>query len=133
VATAVEAYHVDNNRYPANTTDGFVPRQLTTPIAFISQIPNDVFRTAEPGGPKPLSYDNVRENVDNNVPNWPPNDLKRYGDWRLYSLGPQRVNEPWIPYDPTNGTVSAGAILRTQISAEGRIPFTFWDPANPNE
>jgi prepilin-type N-terminal cleavage/methylation domain-containing protein len=63
--------------------------------------------------------------------------LERYGPWRLVSNGPDRtysfpgtVVGPFnpnpivlwgadIPYDPTNGTVSLGNILRTQTSSEG--------------
>jgi prepilin-type N-terminal cleavage/methylation domain-containing protein len=132
LATALEMYRVDNNVAPANLPNGDAPFTLTTPLAYITSIPRDVFRTDDPAGPQPLSYDNVRVYVDANTPNWPPTDLNRYGDWRFYSFGPQREDIPYIPYDPTNGTVSFGAILRTQVSSEGKIPFTFWDPSNPN-
>ena len=47
-------------------------------------------------------------------------------------MGPRGERMPWLPYDATNGTVSAGNILRTQRSAEGKILFWYWDPANPN-
>lgn len=57
--------------------------------------------------------------------------LGRYGRWRLVSLGPDRKyagSPPWqslalkgsdCPYDPSNGSVSAGNILRTQRSPAG--------------
>jgi type II secretory pathway pseudopilin PulG len=70
--------------------------------------------------------------------------LRKYGPWRLVSNGPDRVysyaTDPQfaaehpelvaadpivqgsdIPYDPTNGTVSWGNILRTQRSTSGEI------------
>jgi len=70
-----------------------------------------------------------------------PNVFRKYGLWRLVSNGPDRSyadpdyvfgSEPVADpmgvlqgsdrlYDPTNGTVSKGNILRTQLSAEGRI------------
>ncbi len=66
-----------------------------------------------------------------------PGALERYGPWRLVSNGPDRTysffGEPAgpfnpnpavlrgadIPYDPTNGTVSRGNLLRTQKHPEG--------------
>jgi len=70
-----------------------------------------------------------------------PNVFKKYGQWRLVSNGPDQVysdpnyvfgREPVAdpygvirgadtPYDSTNGTVSGGNILRTQLSPEGKI------------
>jgi prepilin-type N-terminal cleavage/methylation domain-containing protein len=133
LATALETYRVDSNSYPANTTNDEVPLVLTTPVGYIIRVPQDIFRSADAGGPKPLSYHNVRAFVEAGTFAWPQNDLRRYGEWRFFSYGPAREYVPYIPYDPTNGTVSVGAILRTQINSEGRIPFTFWDPTNPNE
>jgi len=55
------------------------------------------------------------------------------GEWTMSSAGPDRSYSRWIgnpygisqwtlllPYDPTNGTVSDGDILRTQKSAAGK-------------
>ncbi|MBI1292977.1 prepilin-type N-terminal cleavage/methylation domain-containing protein [bacterium] len=61
--------------------------------------------------------------------------LKEFGGWRLNGAGPDRTYGPsgWIgisaypsgslplPYDPTNGTVSNGDILRTQLSSSGYV------------
>lgn len=60
--------------------------------------------------------------------------LNKYGKWRMVSVGPDRqysssafvgtdpvVQGSDILYDPTNGTVSWGNILRTQKSPEGKI------------
>jgi len=61
-----------------------------------------------------------------------PGALQKYGKWRTVSNGPDRVykdpsfasSDPVllgsdILYDPTNGTVSWGNLLRTQKSPEG--------------
>lgn len=55
---------------------------------------------------------------------------EKYGNWRLVSKGPDRVyldsrildllHGCDIPYDPTNGSVSFGNILRTQRESQGR-------------
>jgi hypothetical protein len=55
-------------------------------------------------------------------------DVADYGLWRIFSLGPDSLYnnlgtaDPtlgWI-YDPTNGTISSGMILRTQNDPEGK-------------
>jgi len=58
--------------------------------------------------------------------------FKKYGKWRMVSNGPDHTYPiPGAPhptlkgadvlYDPTNGTVSLGNILRTQISPTGEM------------
>ncbi len=55
LVTAVQAYRVDNNGFPLDATDsrgsgqamGYCPLALTTPIAYTSTIPPDVFRLHE--------------------------------------------------------------------------------------
>lgn len=51
------------------------------------------------------------------------------GEWTLTSFGPDAVDGPELPsthtaglriaYDPTNGTVSAGDVIRSQKFPEG--------------
>jgi prepilin-type N-terminal cleavage/methylation domain-containing protein len=62
------------------------------------------------------------------TPGWYPDDFSHdYGFWRLFSVGPNRTydgtfgeaNMGWF-YDPTNGTVSSGMIVRTQRDPDGR-------------
>lgn len=133
LATALESYRVDGNQYPPNENDDSVTVLLTTPIAYITSLPADPFRSNAPTErTRRYGYHNVKENVDAQRQGWPATDLQRYGDWRFYSHGPRQEYLPYIPYDPTNGTVSEGNILRTQRSPEGRILFTYWDPANPD-
>ncbi len=133
LATALETYATDNNKYVPGDQNDIVPEQFTTPIAYITSIPQDPFRDSTLSvRERRYGYQNVREQVDNHAPSWPETDLKRYGDWRFFSVGPSMEYMPYIPYDATNGTTSKGNILRTQRSPEGKILYTYWDPANPN-
>ena len=132
ISTGVEMYATDNNRYAPSENDYAVPNRFTTPVSYLSSLQADPFRQNETDVRlKRYSYHNVKEKVDNNEAGWPPNDLVRYGDWRLYSWGPEQQYLAYIPYDATNGTVSSGNVLRTQRSPEGKILFTYWDPNNP--
>ncbi len=55
LVTAVQSYRIDNNSFPLDATDsrgsgqsmGYCPLALTTPIAYTSTIPPDVFRLHE--------------------------------------------------------------------------------------
>jgi prepilin-type N-terminal cleavage/methylation domain-containing protein len=97
---------------------------------------------------KIVFYDEFMALVKANSPNIPPieavdsaqfnpNALAKYGAWRMVSNGPDRhyANPAWvfgsdpldpnnvllgtdIAYDPTNGTISEGNLLRTQKDAE---------------
>jgi len=85
------------------------------------------FMNAVAGGvPPPI------EAVDS--PLFHPGANTKYGPWRMVSNGPDReysdqvtfvTDAPMygsdIRYDPTNGTVSWGNIIRTQLSGEGVI------------
>ena len=158
IATALEAYNVDNNDYPLN--DGVfnvVPISVTTPISYISTA--KLFDPFVDKKPHPIygdlnklyTYTHIvdeaeataliiagvpppSEGVD--APFFNPGALNRYGPWRMLSQGPDQIYSqsgiplgPFnanvtvagsdVPYDPTNGTVSFGNILRTQKSANG--------------
>lgn len=171
VATALEAYAVDNNVYPyaesvLNTPwmpPGGAPRVnpsnyqvggLTTPIAYITSIPEDVFRHGIDGSPDsvaPVYYEKAGFNFVDGVletdhpvqvpadavaggrlfgigPDQPvTRDSETPRKWLLFSLGPDLQNHLLAPngtlisrsrynlnnvYDPTNGTVSRGNVLR---------------------
>lgn len=134
LATALETYVVDNNRYPPNWEYGgerLTPSNLSSPISYLTSLPSDPFRTSFDYVLRRYDYHNVQDLVDRGESSWPPNDLRRYGLWRFVSYGPKGEYLPWIPYDSTNGTMSAGNVLRTHLSPEGRIGYDFWDPANP--
>ncbi len=171
IATALEAYEVDNNDYPwdfvgATGSGGnqyWVPNSLTTPITYITSVPTDIFslhphRSHGVGlgriswncylEPEDLTwYVNTGQN-DGNAPDIAVNSRQNNPvniEYVLYSVGPavtlaismenagslqgdaygdwynESDNEYYpIPqpyrywYDPTNGTVSLGYIVREQ-------------------
>jgi prepilin-type N-terminal cleavage/methylation domain-containing protein len=147
MAAAVESYAVDNNTYPlygqikpdgtvyepaqnAGLTDPneFPHHHLTTPIAYISARFEDPFAT-KLAGPEPfiryINYINLPFHFT--LAGAPPPAtqqelLNGSGQWRMVGCGPDgdrgadaKLN---IVYDPTNGTVSNGDIVRTQKFAE---------------
>lgn len=108
---------------------------ITTPIAYLATIPSDIFAVGRFEGPQPqvwdLSYKNSRQNSrifqgDRGSEPWlGPNGeklLADWGEWRLSSGGPDgtRIGDikKNIIYDPSNGTISAGDIVRSQRNAE---------------
>ena len=149
VTTALEAYVIDANHYPnmvdqhfpqnsATSTTMFharTPTTLTTPIAYLTSLPLDVFAD------KASTFSNASYPASSDVGkrfayfSWeqflkeaPTNanyilHNKDAGRWLMYSYGPDRdVNNggagTYINYDPTNGTVSNGNIFRTQRTSE---------------
>ena len=178
VATALESYYVDYNDYVPDYWDWmkgyegyvgppwYIARMvyLTTPIAYMSSIPQDAFAegaaTGDIGalrGPYtvdgsvdgelayPLTFDFAKRHpdLDDNpahVEPWERIALSIGLDasarpqlaWALRSVGPDGISVPLgyrldqlqaigidgadgVVYDPTNGTISAGQIYRTNI------------------
>ncbi len=136
VATGLEAYYIDNNKYPVSTTDaeamdgggklpvgvpGFQrlvqsgPHSLTTPIAYLSRIPSDPFAVES----SPYAY------------------ITRGKSWLLWSPGPDgRHDMDWTAFDPeaekqspvfraaysydvTNGITSRGDLWRAKHDFAG--------------
>jgi type II secretion system protein G len=139
LATGIEAYRVDNNKYPStpsyirgtNTVTNILENRwsyLTTPIAYITSIPDDVF------GDRVLLSDYATglyrcydyccfdqpNTYETNV--FKPYLVNNYHYsvamlWYMASQGPDlqaglAVGQVGLPYDPTNGTVSPGDIMR---------------------
>lgn len=127
LATALEAYYVDANAYPQTN---FVPRfrrflPLTTPVAYVTTIPQDPFNPPDAGA------GGFRRSGDYRFGTMP---LEHAYRWALASDGPDLVpsTEPiqfypgyspglffggvsgfdFTLYDPTNGSVSAGDVFR---------------------
>lgn len=177
VATALEAYAVDYNRYPPTPFFGasgvlrVIPNQLSTPIAYIStaqysdpfidsSLGDFEYPTAPPAnkgtwspctGPNCSPYEPTnptagwryyyQANIDGRRSQGVQNAMQQFavpaqGAWVMASLGPNEVRDVvfgdssnaivpgldvYIPYDPTNGTVSGGDIIRTQRESEGTI------------
>jgi type II secretion system protein G len=130
ITTALEVYCVDTNHYPSHN---FAPafarlNVLTTPIAFITQVPLDIFADRHKD---PVTYTYHRNGYiyDEIAPlieigHW---DVLTYIEaynrgqkWLLIGRGPNLVydatffSDPNIDtrYDPTNGTVSRGDLER---------------------
>ncbi len=154
IATALESYKVDTNRYPPDRqfyqqggggglTGQFAEACLgrcTTPIAYMTSIPSNVFIYRGgwyDGDPKWYGYkseDSWRTIV---LPGIQANPIAQTSKlWTLISAGPDQwpnwgeyamfgekllntIAEypggggPGCIYDPTNGTISAGDIVRT--------------------
>ena len=147
VAVAMEAYAVDERMYPHGTipgynntnTWGFIPDCLTTPIAYLSSIPDDIFTieyAKQMGVPRSgTPYTRFRVYC---ARRWPAFAIASYGEaaWTndytivaralhipectpfiITSLGPDLKETilPWYDptaaiYDPTNGTISNGDV-----------------------
>lgn len=135
LATALTAYHVDNGQFPEDYAEtapngGFGQGRLTSPVAYISAIPLDVFGgyIDDTSGKRIVTY------TLGTAPTIRPSR------WMLASSGPNQIDETspafdypgyspliwenpasgyrYIRYDPTNGTVSAGDIIRVSDGPE---------------
>lgn len=173
MATALEAYAVDNNHYPMDVTNPanpfancftatsppapcgyfwYISHIITTPVAyFTSNSLIDPFRSNATGALSQVEYGRYRY-VNYKLTEYytPPRPAgipgtihgpdyvegqQRYGMWRLVSSGPDFTAGPFpaslgpspavgfprgsLLYDPTNGTVSTGDIVRSQAASEG--------------
>jgi prepilin-type N-terminal cleavage/methylation domain-containing protein len=131
IATALESYHVDHNLYPAWMDKGeeinpvsrrLVP--LTTPIAYMTSVPSsDPFKDRRL--PEAYdTYDYVDAESFARAGDPEPSFRSRGAEWRINSAGPDCFNtyggpsymnpfdNPGYDYDPTNGTISKGDIVR---------------------
>jgi prepilin-type N-terminal cleavage/methylation domain-containing protein len=133
-ATGLESYMVDYNEYPEGYTAWSLSSwdpltKLTTPVAYITSVPKDPFwlptsagynlYTYPGGGPGPYWYWQIPGDDPNfglQAGYW------RHAGWRLAGAGPDAKHSDgtmgdiyeinWLNYDPTNGTVSRGEIMR---------------------
>jgi type II secretion system protein G len=128
LATALEAYHTDWNSYPPTPLNSLVDRTqrlvfITTPIAYISALPLEVFAG---GNIQREPYAFWSANL-NDAMKYSPiyyflvEEKNRRGRWVLFSRGPDMDYEAapeegggglLMYYDPTNGTVSNGDVMR---------------------
>ncbi|MGF1573737.1 MAG: type II secretion system protein [Sumerlaeia bacterium] len=149
LSLVIETYSVDFGRPPFDGNPGSAHygwveafKQLTTPVAYITTIPTDVFQDGQ--APETLrlghtnflgnrhSYDYATrfwEDVDNGgsqAANWERN--MRNSTYKLTSSGPDTdfINDGSFfgfrdLYDPTNGTVSLGDIVRSQANINSTL------------
>lgn len=126
LATGLEAYRVDSNQYPPTPLFAlgdrfFRLKPLTTPVAYITSLPPEVFSTVKS---EPYAYWSANLN---DAMKYSPiyfflfDEKDKDGRWALFSRGPDMNYEAapeeggegfLIDYDPTNGTVSNGDVMR---------------------
>jgi prepilin-type N-terminal cleavage/methylation domain-containing protein len=142
--TGLETYAIDHNTYPLRHTQDFVIPELatkawlmgriTTPISYLTSLPEDIFAKAQRAPNNKIDYWDSRQvrqflRGRYNLRRW--DSVPDYG-WLLASVGPDGVigaptnaylDYPyqggarltaWYVYDPTNGTISYGNIYRFQ-------------------
>ncbi len=140
IATAMESYYVDNGTYPASWKHKVLPttskmtqvdrRLLTTPISYISSVPEDIFRKI--GGSDATGYIVNSMAYNENGPagydifpkhawmthSWGPDGESQTGGYRTLPriIENESLATPTdgngLRYDPTNGTISDGDIHR---------------------
>lgn len=132
----LESYRVDNNFYPNDSSDeAYSWAGLTTPVAFMTSIPQAAFQEKARNAQKWYLYWGGSHLTGSTQLNW---DMQR----ELYAVtcvGPNLAWDCWVHvylwnwndtakqgtyyeskdffdslYDPTNGTVSRGDIVATQ-------------------
>ncbi len=150
IATALESYYVDSNKYPPHTENGwpyYLTRTISTPQAYMTtQALYDPFKISGHAArlateyPKRFRYFNTKA-AEEGWPGlgplyagWSPGALPattiatmrtKYGEWQLVCAGPDKkentgILENSLIYDPTNGTTSAGDIVRSALDPDVR-------------
>ena len=125
LATALESYRIDNNRYIPHVDSIAEFNALTSPIAYITSVPQDPF-LSQRGNREDLygidAWNYHMEDLAYMTVAWPEPgrsmavDLYAKGKvWLLWSIGPDLiVNIHTVGlYDATNGTRSRGDIARS--------------------
>lgn len=126
IATALETYRIDNRRYPPTPEESLSDRDrrlafLTTPIAYLSAIPPEVFSRKEREGYAFWSSQLNDAMKVSPVYAYLPEEGMRRGRWALFSRAPDLDYEVAVEeggsgllmyYDSTNGTTSNGDVMR---------------------
>lgn len=111
IATAIESYYVDHKAYPLNQSEFY---RITTPIPFITSIPDDPFRKTDN---RNFGYHMFASEPDQK-PYW---ILDSFGPDEDSDLQPYLLKNPAprtyqdlldITYDSSNGTMSNGDVFR---------------------
>lgn len=130
IALGLEAYHVDNNRYPETYVNArwerFTP--LTTPISYLSSVPKDPFNMIDDlgntidWGPRHFGYKMgatpisrpSRFAISGNAPDRDEDSspIKLYPGFSWFVFTGHDPDYDYMIYDPTNGTVSNGDVWR---------------------
>ena len=150
IATGLESYRVDYNRYPEPEAPVTLPEghptytyiALTTPIVYLSTFMEDPFVNGQYTSTNPdrfiqfsaLTFDATGRyfemNADQSIPELNTRETNSRV-WALHSAGPDKERTfslnagnllRFAPiYDPTNGTVSSGEIVRTNLGGDEQI------------
>jgi type II secretion system protein G len=151
LATVLESYRVDQNAYPPSSTSAAwimpVSRRLnalTTPVAYASSYPRDPFPVKTVAGGVDVAFFDSYDYAEARNYTATGSGRTSGGVWRVCSpgpdlelafggmiAGPDFANVDGVDYDPTNGSVSTGDIVRVGAQA----PTSTGDPAdlnNPN-
>lgn len=137
IATALETYAIDHAKYPwyGNPRDTalfagepvvFVPVRLTTPLAYMTALPPDIFPGKRTGVddtyPDTYFYMNNYECVYLGKQQAQGHIETHYYSltgsyrpvtWTVWSYGPDLKDDHGIiMYDPSNGTISRGDLMR---------------------
>jgi len=128
ISTGLETYRMDSNHYPPTPIAPVTSRDtrlsyLTTPVAYLTTIPNDVFARKNI---KPEAYAFWSAALNDamkfsSIYVYLAQEKNRKGRWALFSRGPDIDYEAAIEeggsgalmyYDATNGTTSNGDLMR---------------------
>lgn len=136
LATGVESYMTDHNKLFRTTryvgeTRTYIWSPMTTPVAYMTSVPIDPFNLVDANiGDRVIIIwgpDYIDPNPARSATFFSPyseysdgTNMRRTGFWVLFSLGPDKKYDvldpvypsPMYPYDPTNGTISKGDIVR---------------------
>jgi prepilin-type N-terminal cleavage/methylation domain-containing protein len=142
MATALESYRVDNTQYPRATLLMSLPRRLvplTTPVAYMAGLPHDPCFRRDSGSPFVVdpeycySSGNIYFGASSQFdrPEYlgtiyslagrgPDNDIVVGGYCMAHPIALDNRTGVLGTYDPTNGTLSSGDILRLSSGTLGR-------------
>lgn len=133
ISHSLEAYQVDFSAYPPANDLGTTPTLLTSPMAYLHGVSfldplyeptkYETGQTSDQG--RHYRYNNfLNADATDRYTAW---HLQRYGSYMQYAGAPFIPGGLWIidpdpvngfssltPYDPTNGSLSAGRIVRGQ-------------------
>ena len=138
IQLAIECYRMDTNTYPPNHYTNRGLYRLSTPIAYLSAVPSDVFQPMKTNSTEYNTYINsFGKDSRTYIYHGPQtftnaNVASKYNiRYVLKSPGPDQMadmatpieasGEP--PYDPTNGTISRGNVERV---GPGNIPEIYY-------
>ena len=131
LSVSLRMYKLDNNTFPPEDAPYQLFRtshHLTTPIAYLSTLPLDTFSSVEPENPdyspsvwRRFYYQNFVQvlgkfggcGLDNS-----DSGNQQYGPWVLNGIGPDREYSGVLEYNPSNGLITTGDIIRSARSAK---------------